>query len=1356
MFAHLQTLAAYLPPNLRRAALAAERPALPEGAQSAVFPAAVLFADVSGFTPLTERLAQKGLEGPEELTRLLNGYFTRMIALIEAQGGEVVKFSGDAVTAVFPARAEPLGVAARRAVQAAEAMQVAMTEFASLPTSVGPVALGMKIGLGAGPLLEAWVGGVDDRWEYVIAGDPLRQVAQAEHQAARGEIVLSPEAQAAVVPGPVPPQPLAPDDWSGVRDPARVAAVLRGYVPGIVAAWLQEGLQDWLAVLRAMSVVFIGVTGLDYSQPEAVAQLHAFLRAAQAIAVRRYEGALNKLAVDDKGTVLIGLFGAPPFAHENDPERALRCALDLQARAAELGLQLAVGVTSGHVFAGPVGSAARREYTAMGDTVNLAARLMALAGPGQVLCDFDTYRSARHRLAFEALPPAHVKGKAGLVRLYRPMGDADRSAEDEAERALVGRRAELAQLQAGLEAVLAGRPRVLLIEGEAGIGKSRLVEEALHRIHERGITSLSGAGRSIEQQTPFRAWRDIFSTYFGLDHLDDPAERQRRVDAHVRDVAPDLSERLPLLNDVLTLDFPENLLVASLDTQLRHESLISLLLSLLRAWAAERPLVLVLDDAHWLDSLSWELALHVARTLTVARVPVWLILSLRPLEQGVFRPELAALAELPEAERLTLGALAPDEIVALAAGRLGVPAEALPEAVAELLRTRSDGNPFFAEELIYFLRDHGLLSVEATAAGPVGRVAGDLRAVAQTLPGTLQGLILSRIDRLPPENQLALKVAAVIGRTFLFSLLQDTLTTHLALTTPLLRRYLDDLAHLDLTPLEAPEPELTYVFKHIITQEVAYETLLFSQRRQLHREVALWYERRFGFSPEEPAGAGEALAILPLLVFHWRNAEDHARERVYAAEAGRWSAAQFANAEAIAYLSRAFELTPETELTARYDLLLLREGVNDLRGERAAQADDLARLAAIADGLGDDRRRAEVNLRRANFAEVTSDYPTALTAVRAAVDQAAATGEANREAEAYIAWGKVLWRQGDYAAAHAPLRHGLELAQRLFDRAAEARSLYYLALLHLYQNDHASAEPPCRQAVGLYHDLGHWQGEADALNLLGLMAQELGDASGARDHYERVLPVYQAMGDRRGETMALSNLGTVYCDLGAFAAARDFHERALALRRMIGDRWGEAVSRVNLALTYHNLGENALARAEAEAALERQREIGDRRGQAYSLTYLGHALAGLQAWPAAAAAYDEARQIREALGQSGLSQDDQAGLARVALAQGDRAGARAHADAILAWVAEHGPAGIEYPLQVLYTCYACLTAADGAPVPGGGISEAARAVLSRARTALLEQADAIRDPALRRTFLENVAVHRAIQAAWAEHFASEA
>ena len=1343
----VRILATYVPPNIVRATLNETSPAPPTETWADRFPAAVLFADVSGFTPLTESLAQKGAEGPEEMTRLLNSTFSRMIALIEAEGGEVVKFGGDAVTVVFPAVQEDLSIATRRAWQAAEAMHRAMGEFSTLETSVGPVALRMKVGIGAGEILAAQVGGVRDRWEYVIAGDPLRQTVQAEQQAGRGEIVLSPEAEAIIAPQPVVPRPLPQPNWARVQNPAAVEKGLRAYVPGVVIAWLEEGLQKWLAVLRPMSVLFVGITGIDYAGSSALERLHALLRAAQEI-IHRYEGSVNKLAVDDKGTILLVLFGAPPRAHENDPERALRCALDLQAIAEKQGLQLAIGATTGRVFAGPVGGETRREYTVIGDTVNLAARLMGIAGKGQVCCDYETYRSARGKLAFDLLPPVRVQGKAGLIRIYRPIGEADKKSELITVGVLIGRQAEVATLAASLDEVRAGRSRILLIEGEAGIGKSRLVEELVRLMQERGEAGLLGRGRSIEQQTPYRAWRDIFNSFFDLDEVVDLAERQRRVQAHVRDVAPDLMERIPLLNDVLNLGLPENELTALLDTHLRHESLVSLLLALLRAWAAERPLVLVLEDAHWLDSLSWDLTVQVARALTVARMPLMLIVVMRPLE-GVAAPvEPQALAAMGQTERLVLESLSPDETLALAAARLGVADVGLPEAVAELMQTRAGGNPFFAQELVYALRDSGLITVETEEGQTRCIVSDDLSRAAQTLPDTIQGIVLSRIDRLPPEEQLTLKVAAVIGRTFAYTPLHDTLGEHMEITHRLLKAYLDDLARLDLTLLEAPEPELTYIFKHIITQEVAYETLLFAQRRQLHRAVALWYERTFGGDADQPAAEGPESPIAPyypLLVYHWHQVGDEDRERNYAELAGKWAAAQFANAEAAGYFGRALSLTPETELAARYDLLLAREAVNDLRGEREVQARDLATLATLAEETGDARLRAEVALRQASYYEATSDYAAASEAVQRAIEQAARTEDLADDAEAYIAWGEVLVRQGDYEAARAPLERALEVARATHNRPGEAKSLYHLGHVYLCQGNYEAAQNCYQQALDIRCAEGHLQGEADSLSMLGVVHSELGDYPAARDYYERALSIYRTTGDRRGETITLGNLGVVYCDLGDYEAARDDHQQALDLRVTIGDRWGEAVSLVNLGLVYHGLGENEAARKHCEQALTIQREIGDQRGQGYSLTYLGYALADLGELKVAAEVYGEAMRLRRELGQSSLAIDDLAGLARAAMAQGHSERALEQVEEILAWIEANGSEGIEYPLQVYLTCYRVLSATARGDTSA---IERAQAILFRAHTTLLEQATSISDRALRRKFMENVKTNRDIVATW--------
>jgi class 3 adenylate cyclase/predicted ATPase len=1348
----LKTIATYVPPSIIQIILAGAAPkSTTTEAEAGAMTGAVLFADVSGFTPLTEALAKKGAEGPEELTRLLNTYFSRMIALTEAEGGEVVKFSGDAVTVVFPGRGEPVGHAARRAWQAATAMQQAMDEFATLQTSTGPVALGMKIGIGAGTILTAQVGGVFNRWEYVIAGDPLRQVAEAEHQAERGDIILSPEAQAVIFPNPLPPTPLLQPDWKAIKDRESVERALRRYVPGAITDWLGKELQEWLAVLRPMSVLFIGVGGLDYDQADAIGRLHLFLRSAQEI-IYKYEGSINKVAVDDKGTIFIALFGAPPYAHEDDPERALRAALDLQQMADSQNLRLAIGVTTGRVFAGPVGSQTRREYTVMGDTVNVAARLMATAGAQQTRCDHDTFRATRGRLDFEALPAARLKGKAGLIRLYKPLGRVSPKEESGDSSSLVGRKQEIATFNSCLDDVQAGRSRILIVEGEAGIGKSRLVEEFMRLSRERGIVGLLGLGRSIEQRTPYRAWQDIFVTYFALDDIKNPEERWQRVQSQIRDVVPEMAERAPLLNDVLNLGMPENDLTISLDAEVRHESLVSLLLALFKAWALERPLMLILEDAHWLDTLSWDLALQVARALIVARVPLFLVVAMRPLEGESMRIESVALRGMDDATLLNLNSLSTEEILSLAAYRMGLTDGGLPPDVAELIQSRADGNPFLAEELIYTLRDKQLITVVTDERGKTRcQITGDLETAKKTLPDTIQGIVLSRIDGLPPEEQLALKVAAVIGRTFTYTTLHETINQFAELSERMLRNYLDDLRHLDLTPLELPEPELTYIFKHIITQEVAYQTLLFAQRRQIHRVVAEWFHEKLAGGPLElPPETGLAeikdsplTPYYSLLAYHWQQANDAHWERHYAWLAGQRAANQFANADAANYFSRALELTPDSDTQARYQLLLARESVNDLRGQREAQSSDLDALDDLIKTTQNKQWQVNVALRRANYAEVVSDYPASLAAAQHAVDLAKATNDPASETEGYIAWGKALWRQGDYDAARAELEQGLIPARATGNHLEQATSLYYLGNVSLYQNNHTLAQTHCQHALEIYRMIGHRQGEANSLNMLGIIHYELGNLSAARDHYEQVLAIFNTIGDRHGEAIVLNNLGNLYCDMGDFETSRAYQEKSFTLRVTIGDRLGEAMGLTNLGLVYNHLGDYQAAREKCEQALVIQQEIGDRSTEGYSLTYLGHALAGLEQWEPAAAAYEAGLNLRRELGQASAAIDDVAGLARVALAQGHLSQAAAHVAEILAWLKEHGTGGIEYPLQAYLTCTQVLQTSDDETSQSRAIE-----ILRTAHTTLMEQANGISDGSLRQSFLENVAANREIQRAW--------
>lgn len=715
----LATLAAYVPTPV--AYQIANAPQLILQPQSRRSEAAVVFVDLCGFTALADQLRQAGASGASELTQILNSYFERMITLLELYGGQVTKFSGDALVVLFPCTtpstigtgdidcaSEALAAATLRAVQAAQTMRTAMAAFTGSLTALGRAGLNLKVSIAAGEVLAMQVGGVFGRWEYVIAGDAMVQLAIAAHHTAPGQVILSGAAYALVsgqleatptatncwqvhAAPPAVPAPLQPIDWTtlpGQSYPTAEAA-LRAYIPAAVTNQLDEG--GWIAELRPMSMVFAGIGGLDYSAPDAARWLHRFVTAAQD-AVYRYEGALNKVAVDDKGTVLLALFGAPPLVHADDPARALACAHDLQQIARTQQLRMAIGITTGTVFSGTVGALGRREYTVIGDPVNMAARLMQIAGAGNTLCDEPTARATDATWPSDALPAVRLKGKPHPVPVYRPQSPLLARTATLTD-PFFGRQVELMELLQELGAVQGGGSRLVLLSGAAGSGKTRLVQELRYLSQHCELLVLMSHVQ-LDPRTPvYTAWRDLLGSAFNVQTMVYGVRRMQVIADRVFALYPQFQERLPLLNDIQALGLPESTFSAGLNASQRHNELAALLSEILRDRANNRPLMLVLEDMHDADPRSWQLLLDVARQFTGQPLLILLttqhITALEPLE--------TLRAHMPHRE-IALGGLHTNDVAALLAHYLDI--ERVPDdLVAEYLE-RTGGNPAQIEHLL--------------------------------------------------------------------------------------------------------------------------------------------------------------------------------------------------------------------------------------------------------------------------------------------------------------------------------------------------------------------------------------------------------------------------------------------------------------------------------------------------------------------------------------------------------------------------------------------------------------------------------------------------------------------------------
>jgi class 3 adenylate cyclase/tetratricopeptide (TPR) repeat protein len=1080
------------------------------------FPAAVLFADVSGFTPLAERLAKRGPAGAEELSGLLNAYFGQLTALIAAHGGEVITFAGDGLLAAWPATDADLAATARRAGQCALAVRLALHDY----RAVSGLRLSLRIGVGVGDVMALHVGGLGGRWQLLLSGAPLIQVSLAEQRAARGEVVLSPEAwelardacSGQILPGGYLRLTTADASQAPLalsRPTPELGEVVHAYVPEVVRARLAAGQAEWLAELRRVTPLFLNLLDVDPAAADLLEPLQLVMAAIQPI-LQRYEGSLKQVVVDDKGLTLIAVFGLPPLAHEDDPARATQTALVAQATLRELGLRCAIGLATGQAFCGAVGSDLHREYDVIGKAMNLAARLMQ-AAPDTVLCDAATYRAAQSRLTFQALPAIPVKGVAEPVAVYRPVEPARKT---DSPPTMLGRVDERATLLERVRALEDGTSGLVLIDGEPGIGKSRLLADLLERTHARGVRSLAGAGDAIEKTTPYHAWRPIFTQLVGLVGVDDVEERRARVLARVQD-DPTLARLAPLLNSVLPLDLPDNELTAQLTGEVRADNTRELLVQLLQAAAVapggDSPLLVVLDDAHWLDSASWALARQVVARLR----SLLLVLATRPLVEPL-PGEYRQLRQDPATEYLRLEPLGPHNILALVCDRLGV--RSLPEPVAALIEERAQGNPFFSEELAYALRDAVLIRI-TDGICTIAPEAGALSAMS--FPDTMQGVVAARIDRLPPGHELTLKVASVIGRLFAFRTLRDVHPVEADKRA--LLRYLDDLHHQDFTVLDTPEPDLAYLFKHVVTQEVAYGLLLYAQRRQLHRAVAEWYEQ---------AQADDLPVLYPLLAYHWGRAEEPAKTLAYVELAGDQALRAGAYKEAVDFLTQALSLAAAVQPAP----------------EALRQAHWHRQLGDAYMGLG----RLRESRQHVESAVVLLGHPVPATPLRLLGDVA---GQALQQSFHRV------W----------PAAWFIRRARTARSAALEASGAYErLTLLNYFANASGPAISTVLHSVNLAERAGPSPELARAYGIMGGVAGFVRLDALARSYCRWAREIAREAGDLLALASVPVATGVYDISVGNWTTAREALTEALGVAQRIGDqrRWGELAHLLALVL-YH-------------------------------------------------------------------------------------------------------------------------------------------------------------------------------------------
>jgi class 3 adenylate cyclase/tetratricopeptide (TPR) repeat protein len=897
-------------------------------------------------------------------------------------------------------------------------------------------------------------------------------------------------------------------------------------------------------------------------------------------AVHRYEGTVNQVLGDG----IMALFGAP-VAHEDHAARACYAALAMQAalqryaeevrRTQGLAVQMRVGLNAGEVVVRAIGNDLHMDYSAVGQTTHLAARMEQLATPGSILLTATTLRLVEGLVRVNALGPVPVKGLAEPVEVFELVGvtTVRRRLQAAVARGLsrfVGRDHELESLQQALQQAGAGHGQMVAVVGEAGVGKSRLVYEFVHSHRTRGWLVLESASVSYGKATPYFPVLDLLRRYCHVEDGDDARTIRAKVTGQVLTLDAALQEAIPALLSLLDA-LPDDSPFLKLDPPQRRQRTLDALKRILLRESQVQPLVLVFEDLHWIDTETQALLDSLVESLPTART--FLLVNYRPEYQHGWGNKTYYT-------QLRLDPLPPASANELLQALLGDDASLAP--LTQLLIARTQGNPFFLEESVRTLVETQVLVGERGAY-----------CLAKALPGiqvpaTVQAVLAARLDRLPPAEKQLLQTAAVIGTEVSLPLLQA------------IAELPEGTLHHGLAHLQAAEflyetylfPECIYTFKHALTHEVAYGSLLQERRQGLHARVAAGLEGLYTDRLDEQV---ERLAHHALRGEVWDKAV------TYCQQSGTRASDRAAFREAVIYFEQALQALahlpkPGDTRGLAIDLRLALRGPVFVLGEYRRCLALLGEAEALARAFDDRARLGRVLAGMTSILRVTGDHDGAIAAGQQAFELAVALGESALQMEAAYRLGQAYYAIGDFGRAVELLRQNVEAADRESGTPRTAFRIQSQAML------------------------------ARASSTLGAFAE-------GRRHGEEALRLATLAGRGQTPIVAHGYLGELYLAQGDLEQAIRVLEPGLALCRAAGDRDFLRVIATALGPAYALQGRLEEGRVLLEEGISESLRTGGVLALASRVAWLSEvcrlAGRGEEAWQHARQALDLARQHKE-------------------------------------------------------------------------------------------------------------------------------
>jgi class 3 adenylate cyclase/tetratricopeptide (TPR) repeat protein len=949
---------------------------------------------------------------------------------------------------------------------------------------------------------------------------------------------------------------------------------------------------------RQATIIFSDLSGYtamnERLDPEEVEAIMRRIKEEAVRIVESHEGIVNQFVGDE----VLALFGIPT-AHEDDPIRALRAALELHEVVRQMSpevetrlgqpVRMHTGIHTGLIVTN-LQDDRDGQFGITGDTVNTGGRLKAQAEADEILVSPETQRLIGPYFETEPLEAIRMKGKTKLMTPYLVIGDSKvqsrfEAAEKKGFTAYTGRDQELATLHACLEKAVRGEGQFVTVVGEAGAGKSRLHYEFRHSLDREKITVLQGRCQSYGSDIPYLPFLDSMRRGLHLGEDDSPGELLKKAVTNIKEIDPSLEEYIPLYLHMLSIRSDYSL-PAHLHGKELRKAMEEALAAMIALNAQHRPMVMILEDWHWSDEASQAALKHLIGV--TAPYPLMLMVTYRPDHPGSWdylsyhTPVVLKPLDAPHSEKILKSV---------------VRAERLPEGLGQLIHERTGGNPLFIEEVCNSMIEEDLVVVKAGQAV----LTQTLENLA--LPDTVQAIIRTRLDKLDSNAKEALSLASVIGRVFAQRVLE-----RIYLAQAELSESLEELKTLEVIQQIRILPEAQYTFKHVLTQTVVYETLLLQRRKELHGSIGRVIEELYSERMEEQA---------PILAYHYARSDRQDKATEYSLLAGDQAAGLYANTEATTFYEQALSIAsalPASPTAQRWqiDAALKLSAVGITRQDIERDRKNLEQAHTLAEALNDESRLARVLYWLGRIHYVLWNPQISMKYARQSLEIADRLGDETLAAPPVNLMGRVYYQLSEFVEASEFLERSVEQMRRIGNKVEESTASAVTGHVLGLMGEFDRALVHVNHGIQLAQEIQNPFAEANGYHLRGTIYDKRGDWSQAISDYEEAMRIAEKAEDLFRLYLVKSWKGRAHTMAGDPHRGRVVLEESLALAERIGTKFWRAWQKTALAACLSTLGELDTGSSLCQEAIRLGEETGDKYVMAFAQRTFSEILFGLE------------------------------------------------------------------------------------------------------------------------------------------------